>query len=81
MVERGRSGREHAVGTTERRLSAARAPTSRPVLDLDGKVIEGLHATGNVMAGLTGMTYGGGRGTLGPAVVFGYIAGRHAARS
>lgn len=49
------------------------------VLDVDGDVILGLYAAGNVMAGPTGMVYGGAGGTLGPAVVFGYAAGRHAA--
>jgi succinate dehydrogenase/fumarate reductase flavoprotein subunit len=50
------------------------------VLDVDGEVVEGLYAAGNVMAGVTGMTYGGAGGTLGPAVTFGWIAGEHAAR-
>jgi len=47
------------------------------VLDLDGRPIEGLYAAGNVMASPFGMTYGGAGGTLGPAMVFGYLAGRH----
>lgn len=47
------------------------------VLDLDENVIEGLYAAGNVMASPFGMTYGGAGGTLGPAMVFGYLAGRH----
>lgn len=50
------------------------------VLDLDGQPIEGLYAAGNVMASPMGMTYGGAGGTLGPGMVFGYHAGRHAAR-
>jgi hypothetical protein len=44
-----------------------------------GGVISGLYAAGNAMAGTTGMVYGGAGGTLGPAMVFGYRAGRHAA--
>ena len=50
------------------------------VLDVDGAPIPGLYAAGNVMASVMGMTYGGGGGTLAPAMVFGYLAGRHAAR-
>jgi succinate dehydrogenase/fumarate reductase flavoprotein subunit len=49
------------------------------VLDLDGRPIHGLYAAGNVMGSPFGMTYGGPGGTLGPAMVFGYLAGRHAA--
>jgi succinate dehydrogenase/fumarate reductase flavoprotein subunit len=46
------------------------------VLDVDGDVIDGLYAAGNAMASAMGMTYGGAGGTLGPAMVFGYLAGR-----
>ena len=42
-------------------------------------MIRGLYAAGNVMAAPTGMVYGGAGGTLGPALVFGYRAGRAAA--
>jgi len=49
------------------------------VLSLDGGVIDGLFAAGNVMAAPTGMVYGGAGGTLGPAMTFGFIAGREAA--
>lgn len=44
-----------------------------------GGVIGGLFAAGNVMAAPTGMVYGGAGGTLGPAMTFGFIAGREAA--
>lgn len=50
--------------------------TRSRVLDLDGDVIPGLYAAGNAMASPLGMTYGGAGGTLGPAMVFGFIAGR-----
>jgi 3-oxosteroid 1-dehydrogenase len=49
------------------------------VLDVDGHVIGGLYAAGNAMGSVMGMTYGGHGGTLGPALVFGYLAGQHAA--
>jgi 3-oxosteroid 1-dehydrogenase len=49
------------------------------VLHVNGSVIEGLFAAGNAMAGATGKAYGGAGGTLGPAMVFGYRAGRAAA--
>jgi succinate dehydrogenase/fumarate reductase flavoprotein subunit len=50
------------------------------VLDHAGQPIPGLYAAGNAMACVTGMAYGGAGGTLGPAMVFGYLSGRHAAR-
>lgn len=49
------------------------------VVDHDGLPIHGLYAAGNAMAAPTGMVYGGAGGTLGPAIVFGYLAGKHAA--
>ena len=48
-------------------------------LDPDGAIIAGLYAVGNVMAAPTGSVYAGAGGTLGPALTFGCIAGRHAA--
>nr|WP_234901564.1 FAD-dependent oxidoreductase [Mycolicibacterium fluoranthenivorans] len=49
------------------------------VLHVNGRVIEGLFAAGNAMAGVTGKAYGGAGGTLGPAMVFGYRSGYAAA--
>jgi succinate dehydrogenase/fumarate reductase flavoprotein subunit len=51
------------------------------VLDVDDQPIPGLYAAGNAMASVMGMTYGGAGGTLGPAIVFGYLAGQHAAQA
>ncbi len=47
---------------------------------MDDRVIPGLYAAGNAMAGATGMVYGGAGGTIGPTLVFGYRSGRHAAK-
>lgn len=64
-----------ALGTKGGPLTDAQAR----VLDVDGRPIAGLYAAGNVMASVMGMTYGGAGGTLGPAMTFGFLAGRHAA--
>ncbi len=56
-----------------------RTTVAGQVVDVDGDPIPGLYAAGNAMAGPTGMVYGGAGGTLGPAVVFGRLAGRAAA--
>ncbi len=49
------------------------------VLREDGSVIPGLYAAGNNSASVMGHTYPGPGSTIGPAMVFGMIAGRHAA--
>jgi succinate dehydrogenase/fumarate reductase flavoprotein subunit len=48
-------------------------------LDADGLPIAGLYAVGNDMASIMGGNYPGAGITLGPALTFGYIAGRHLA--
>jgi succinate dehydrogenase/fumarate reductase flavoprotein subunit len=50
------------------------------VLDTDGEPMPGLYAAGNVMASVSGAGYTGAGGTLGPALVFGTLAGRSVAR-
>ena len=52
---------------------------SARVLDTTGNVIPGLYAAGNDMASVMGGTYPGAGITIGPALTFGYIAGRHLA--
>lgn len=49
------------------------------VLNTEGNVIEGLYAAGNCSASVMGRTYPGAGSTLGPALVFGHLAGKHAA--
>ncbi len=49
------------------------------VLAARGGVVEGLYAAGNVAACVFGPGYPAGGATLGPALTFGYLAGRHLA--
>lgn len=67
--------------------SGALGTKGGPMTDIDAQVLSvdmvpmgGLYAVGNTMASPMGMTYGGGGGTLGPAMAFAYRAGRHAAK-
>ncbi|MHC2333218.1 FAD-dependent oxidoreductase [Bradyrhizobium sp. USDA 4454] len=56
-----------------------RTDANARALDADGQPIEGLYAVGNDMASIMGGNYPGAGITLGPALTFGYIAGKHIA--
>ncbi|MCB1383215.1 MAG: FAD-binding protein, partial [Notoacmeibacter sp.] len=53
--------------------------TDARVLGTAGKPIEGLYACGNDLQSIMGGVYPGPGITVGPGIVFGYIAARHAA--
>ena len=49
------------------------------VIGRDGRPVEGLYAVGNDAASVMGGTYPAAGITIGPALTFGYVAGRHLA--
>ena len=58
-----------------------RTDAAARILDHAGEPIPGLFGAGNAIACPTGGIFAGAGGTLGPALTFGYIAGRSAARA
>lgn len=78
------TGPFHAVRVHPSTLGTKGGPrttTDGQVVRIDGTAVDGLYAVGNAMAAPTGMVYGGAGGTLGPAIVFARLAGRHAAQA
>lgn len=65
-----------AIGTK----GGARTDVHARVQHVSGAPIRGLYAAGNVMAGVTGAGYPGAGATIAMAMVWGSIAGQHAAK-
>jgi 3-oxosteroid 1-dehydrogenase len=65
------------LGTKGGLVTDERARVLRP----DGSVIPGLYAAGNASAAVMGHTYAGPGATIGPAMVFGYLAAEDIANS
>ncbi|MGH3351262.1 MAG: 3-oxosteroid 1-dehydrogenase [Nocardioides sp.] len=65
------------LGTKGGLVTDKRARVLRP----GGSVIEGLYAAGNVSSAVMGRTYAGPGATIGPALVFGYLAAEDCATS
>jgi 3-oxosteroid 1-dehydrogenase len=63
------------LGTKGGLVTDARGRVQRP----DGTAIVGLYATGNASSAVMGREYAGPGATIGPSMVFGYLAARHAA--
>ncbi len=62
-------------------FAGLRTDADARVLGADGAPVPGLYAAGTDMASVMGGHYPAGGINLGPAMTFGYIAGRHAART
>lgn len=60
-------------------FAGVRTNARAQVVNKDGRPIEGLYAVGNDAASIAGGNYPGGGITLGPAIVFAYLAAAHLA--
>jgi succinate dehydrogenase/fumarate reductase flavoprotein subunit len=60
-------------------FAGLRTAPNTQVLNADNEAIEGLYAVGSDMASVMGGFYPAGGINLGPAMTFGYIAGRELA--
>lgn len=72
----------HCILLVAGALDTKGGPRTNPaaqVVDADGRPIPGLYGAGNCVASPAGQGYWGAGGTIGPALVFGWLAGRGAA--
>jgi hypothetical protein len=84
MYPLSRSGPYYALILVAGTLDTCGGPTidaNAAVVRPDGSPIPGLFGAGNCVAAPTGQGYLGGGGTIGPALTFGWIAGKNAAHS
>lgn len=82
MTPLAEAGPYHALLLGAGVLDTCGGPVIDPhgrVVRRDGAAIPGLYGAGNCVASPTGQGYFGAGGTIGPALVFGWLAGAHAA--
>jgi 3-oxosteroid 1-dehydrogenase len=67
------------VGSAFETKAGPRIDPEARMLHASGEPIPGLYGAGNCTAGVLGESYTGGGASIGPALIFGYLAGQHAA--